>query len=338
LVNISVVGCGQWGPNYIRIFSQFSQARVLACADLNSERLQAIKEAYPSIEIFTDYRKILENKDIQAVCIATPTVTHFSLVKAALEQGKHVLCEKPLAFHPKECLQLEKSASRYNKILMVGHIFLFNAGIIQLKEYLRSGELGRLYYAYSTRTNLGPFRYDVNALWDLASHDISIFNYLFDSCPKNVSARGQKCLGSHLEDLSFVTLEYPRNIMVNLHVSWLDPKKVRQITIVGDKKMMTWDDLDAQGPIKIYDKHVERSSVFYKTYGEFQLLSREGNITIPKVALEEPLRAEVKYFLDCIEKNNSPELVDARKGYDVVKTLAAIQASMNGRGKCVAVK
>lgn len=338
MINIGVIGCGQWGPNYIRIFSQLPQARVLTCADLNADRLKAIKELYPSLEIFTDYKKILENKDIQAVCIAAPTLTHFSLVKAALQAGKHVLCEKPLAFHPKECLQLERLARRYGKILMVGHIFLFNAGIIQLKEYLRCGELGRLYYAYSTRTNLGPFRYDVNALWDLASHDISIFNYLFDSCPKNVSARGQKCLGTHLEDLSFATLEYPQDIMVNLHVSWLDPRKVRQITIVGDKKMVTWDDLDTQGPIKIYDKHVERSSVFYKTYGEFQLLSREGNITIPKVALEEPLRTEVKYFIDCIEKNRPPELVNARKGYDVVKTLAAIQASMNARGKCVAVK
>jgi len=200
---------------------------------------------------------------------------------------------------------------------------------------MSSGEMGKVHYAYATRTNLGPFRYDVNALWDLAPHDVSIFNYLFESCPVNVSARGQKSLGTSLEDLAFATLEYPNNIVANIHVSWLDPKKVRQMTIVGDKKMVEWDDLDAVGSIKLYDKHVEKTSTYYETYGEFQLLSREGSITIPKVGFNEPLKAQGQYFIDCIENNSSPVLADAQKGLDVVKTLRAIQESIEKKGECV---
>ena len=195
-----------------------------------------------------------------------------------------------MALKTEECAHLQKLAAQKKRILMVGHVFLFNAGIKQLKEYVRSGELGRVHYAHSTRTNLGPFRYDVSALWDLAPHDISIFNYLFDSSPVNVSARGQKCLGTERDDLVFGTLEYPGNTAAHVHVSWIDPKKVRQITIVGEKKMVTWDDLDDVGPIKLYDKHVERSSAYYLTYGEFRLLSKEGGITIPKIDLSEPLK------------------------------------------------
>jgi len=338
LINIGVIGCGQWGPNYIRIFSQLSSARVVACADLDVERLKFVKDQYSSLETFTDYKKILENPEIHAVCVATPTVTHFPMVQEALERGKHVLCEKPLVLDPKECIKLQKIASNCQKVLMVGHIFLFNPGIIRLKEYIDSGDLGSIYYAYSTRTNLGPFRYDVNALWDLASHDVSIFNYLFDGPPLHVSAVGQKCLGTQLEDLGFATLQYPENIAVHMHVSWLDPKKVRQITIVGNKKMITWDDLDQEGPIKVYDKHVERSKIFYKTYGEFQLLSKEGNISIPKIPFEEPLKAEIRYFMECVEKNVQPDLADSQKAYDVVRTLTAIQRSMNRKGACVKVK
>ena len=338
MINIGVIGCGQWGPNYIRILSQSPQAHITACADLNTERLKSLKEQYPSLEILTDYKQILEDKQIEAVCIATPTITHFSMVKEALEHQKHVLCEKPLAIYPKECIKLQKLAACYKKVLMVGHIFLFNPGIVRLKEYIHSGDLGRIYYAYSVRTNLGPFRYDVNALWDLASHDISIFNYLFSCPPINVSAWGQKCLGTRLEDLGFATLQYPDNITAHMHVSWLDPKKVRQITIVGDKKMVTWDDLDQEGPIKIYDKHVEKTAVFYKTYGEFQFLSKDGNITIPKISLEEPLKREIQYFIECIEKNIQPQLADTQKAYDVVKTLTAITQSINRRGVGVRIK
>ena len=307
------------------------------CADLDEKRLASIQKLYPQVNAVKDYRKILKSSEIDAVCIATPTNTHYPLSKAALEQGKHVFCEKPLALEEQQCLELEELARKYKRNLMVGHVFLFNQGILRLKEYIRSGELGKVYYAHATRTNLGPFRYDVNALWDLAPHDVSIFNFLFESCPVNVSARGLRCLGTALEDLAFASIEYPKNILINIHVSWLDPKKVRQITIIGDKKMVVWDDLDQIGPIKLYDKHVEKTSRFYETYGEFQLLSKEGSITIPNVIFQEPLKAQAQYFLECIEKKRTPERASARKGYDVVRVLNAIQRSINENGNAVKI-
>jgi len=338
MVSFGVIGCGHWGPNHIRIFSQISGAAVAMCSDLDDARLLSIKAQYPEIQTTKDYKEIFSSAKINAVCIATPTATHFDLVKEALQAGKHVLCEKPLSLKASECLELKKLADAKGKILAVGHVFLFNEGIRRLKEYVMSGELGGVHYAHSERTNLGPFRYDVNALWDLAPHDLAIFNYLFDATPVSVSARGQKCLKTSLEDLAFATLEYPKNILVNVHVSWLDPRKVRQITIVGDQKMVVWDDLDNLGPIKLYDKHVEKTQVFYQTYGEFQLLSKEGSITIPKVVAREPLKTQNQYFIECIEKKSMPDLIDAQKAYDVVKTLEAIQTSMNSGGHPVNVE
>jgi len=337
LINIGIIGCGHWGPNHIRIFSSHPGAKVAMCSDLSDERLQAIKNLYPAVVLTKDYHEILKNNDIGAICIATPTSTHFALTKEALEHGKHVLCEKPLALKPEECLELGQLAEKRKKALMVGHVFVFNPGIVALRDYIQKGELGAIYYAHADRMNLGPFRYDVNALWDLAPHDISIFNYLFDHCPVEVSAQGKKYLGDSLEDVAFVTMEYPKNISVNIRVSWLDPRKVRQITIVGDKKMASWDDLDGIGPIRLYDKHVERTATFYETYGEFQLLSKEGSITIPKISLTEPLKLQDQYFIDCIEKNKQPSVADAQKALDVVKTLCAIQESINSKGKAVKV-
>lgn len=307
------------------------------CADVSEDRLNAVKNLYPDIRTTKDYKDILKNPEVDAVCIAVPTNAHFAVTKEALESGKHVLCEKPLALTPRECESLQELSGRKKKILMVGHVFVFNNGIVHLKKILQSGEIGRVHYAHSERTNLGPFRYDVNALWDLAPHDISIFNYLFNGVPLSVSARGQRCLGTHLEDLAFATLEYPNDILVNVHVSWLDPKKIRQITIVGDKKMISWDDLDHLGPVRVYDKHVEKTSVYYETYGEFQLLSQEGSITIPNIGFSEPLKLQDQYFIDCLEGNQHPSLADASKGYDVVKTLCAIQKSMDQRGVPVSV-
>ncbi len=338
MIKVGIIGCGHWGPNHIRIFSQLSNSESLMCADINEERLKLIQRSYPGIQATKDYKDILKNPEIDAVCIAAPTDMHYALTKEALSSGKHVLCEKPLTLKPEESLELKEIAKVNQKKLMVGHIFLFNAGIVWLKQYMESGEIGKVHYAYATRTNLGPFRYDVNALWDLAPHDISIFNYLFESAPESVSATGHNFLGTAQDDLSFSTLTYPHNVIANIHVSWLDPRKVRQITIVGDQKMVVWDDLDSMGPIRIYDKHVERTSTFYTTYGEFQLLSKEGSITIPKVGFSEPLKAQAQYFIDCIEKDKDPDLVDAQKGADVVKTLCAIQASVDQKGKCEEVK
>ncbi|MCC6758228.1 MAG: Gfo/Idh/MocA family oxidoreductase [Candidatus Omnitrophica bacterium] len=332
LIRLGIIGCGHWGPNHIRIFNQIPNSQVAVCADLDEERLKSIKTLYPDIKTTKNYKEILSDPAIDAVCIASPTSTHFQFSKEALEHGKHVLCEKPLALDPDECLKLKTMAEQKKKFLMVGHIFVFNSGIVRLKEYIKSGELGTIQYAHSERTNLGPFRYDVNALWDLAPHDISIFDFLFDSAPSKVSSCGQKYLTQAQEDVAFASLEYPGKILVNIHVSWLDPKKVRQITIVGDKKMVVWDDLDNLGPIRLYDKHVERTAKFYETYGEFQLLSREGSITIPNIGFSEPLKVQAQYFVDCILNNKHPDRADAQKGYQVVRTLCATQRSIEKGG------
>ncbi len=333
MVNIGIIGCGHWGPNHIRVFTQLKGCEAVICSDLDAERLAKMKAVYPDIETTQDYKPVFENDDIHAVCVSTPTNTHYQITKEALQAGKHVLCEKPLALTYEESNELYQLAQEVDKILMVGHVFLFNAGILWLKEFIDSGELGDVQYAYATRTNLGPFRYDVNALWDLAPHDISIFNFLFNAPPFSASGRGHKCLGNTLEDLAFAALNYDNNVVAHLHVSWLDPKKVRQITVVGDKKMVVWDDLDGEGPIKVYDKYVEKTSRFYETYGEFQLLSKEGSITIPKIPSQEPLKAQGQFFLDCINAKESVEKVDGHKAGDVIKTLIAVQKSMDSDGK-----
>ena len=335
MISIGVIGCGHWGPNHIRIFSQLPGSKVVMCADLDDKRLSAMAALYPQIQVTKNYVDILNNPAVDAVVVALPTNFHFKITQEALLAGKHVLCEKPLSLSGEECLTLKAIADQAKKLLMVGHIFVFNQGVVKLREYIQKGELGRIHYAHSERTNLGPFRYDVNALWDLAPHDISIFNYLFDSAPLSVSARGHKCLGGKLDDLAFATLDYPNNVMVNIHVSWLDPKKVRQLTIVGDKKMVAWDDLDIEGPIKLYDKHVEKTEVYYETYGEFQLLSREGGIMIPKIGVNEPLKNQAQYFLDCVAQDKQPVIADAQQAYEVVRTLTAISESMNRKGELV---
>ncbi len=337
MVSVGVIGCGHWGPNHIRVFSQLANSQCLMCADIDETRLKSIKTQFPSVEMVKDYHALLVNPAIDAVCIAAPTKYHFQFTKDALAAGKHVLCEKPLAMTQDECVTLKAMAEKAGKILMVGHVFVFNAGIRWMKEYISSGEMGRIYYAHSERTNLGPFRYDVNALWDLAPHDIAIFDYLLGEAAVSVSARGLKCLGNSLEDLSFATLDYPGGKLVNVHVSWADPRKVRQITLVGEKKMIVWDDLDALGAIRVYDKSVERTSKYYESYGEFQLLSREGSITIPKINLAEPLKAQGQYFIDCIEGGRHPGLADAQKATQVVRTLAAVQRSMDQNGTLVKV-
>ncbi|MBF0569772.1 MAG: Gfo/Idh/MocA family oxidoreductase [Candidatus Omnitrophica bacterium] len=335
MISVGVIGCGHWGPNHIRVFSQLANSKCTMAADLDEGRLKAVKALYPWVETTTKYQDILVSKAVDAVCIAAPTKHHFAIAKEALENGKHVLCEKPLAMTPEECAELGALAKKKGLILMVGHVFIFNAGIAWVKEYIASGAMGKVYYAHSERTNLGPFRYDVNALWDLAPHDIAIFDHLLGGGAQSASARGLKCLGNKLEDLAFATLDYPGGKMVSVHVSWADPRKVRQITIVGEKQMIVWDDLDPMGVVKVYDKHVERTTKFYETYGEFQLLSREGAITIPKISAQEPLKAQGQYFVDCVENKRHPALADADKGAAVVKALAAIQKSMDQQGTLV---
>jgi predicted dehydrogenase len=297
--------------------------------------LKQIGRQYPDIRTEQQYIALLERKQTAAIVVATPTKTHYQIAKDALEAGNHVLCEKPLCQTAEEGMELVTLAQKKGLILMVGHVFLFNPGILKLKELLRFNDLGKIYYMAAVRTNLGPIRKDVNAVYDLASHDISIFNFLLDSLPLEVSAVGMSFLQKGVEDVTFISMKYPNDVLANVQVSWLDPKKVRQITVVGDRKMARWDDLAAIGPVMVFDKGVIRQS-YYEDYGEFQLLAREGDAVIPRVKMEEPLRVQTRYFLSAIERG-SIEVSDGTSGIDVVRVIAAITDSIAQGGHPVQV-
>lgn len=333
MVHIGVIGCGHWGPNHIRVFSSLRESNVISVADPDAQRLQYIKEQYPNIETYEDAAGLLNDSRIEAIVVATPTHTHYELVKAALSAGKHVLCEKPLCQSVEEGQELVDLAEQQKCILMVGHIFVFNSGILKLKELIQEKYLGDIYYLSATRTNLGPIRNDVNVAYDLATHDISICNFLLDDSPIAVSAVGASFLQETIHDMAFITLTYPNNVFANIRASWLDPRKVRQMTVVGDQKMVTWDDLAPMGPVTIYDKGVAKEP-YYNCFGEFQLLSREGDVTIPKVRMEEPLKTQNQYFLLCLETGKVP-ISDGHSGVILVKILTAINQSLHSGGQPV---
>lgn len=322
MINVGIIGCGHWGPNHIRIFSSIKGCRVKYACDINADRLEYVKEHYPNIITTTDFERILKDEEVGVVVVATPTSTHYELTKLSLQYNKDVLCEKPLTVRVEESEELVKLAQERQRILMVGHVFIFNVGIQKLKEYLQNGDIGKVYYMHAIRTNLGPIRQDVNAVLDLASHDVSIFNYLLDSEPYEVTAKGGCYLQDGIEDVAFITLKYPKRILASIHVSWLDPKKVRWITVVGDKKMITWDDLSME-PIRIYNKGVIKEN-YYDDYGQFHLLLRDDEILIPKVELKEPLRMQGSHFIECVRSRSIP-LSNGMEGLKVVSALKKIQ-------------
>jgi predicted dehydrogenase len=334
-VRVGVIGCGHWGPNHIRVFSQLPGSSVVACADLDERRRVAIAGQYPGLVAYSDHRKMIEEVRPDAVVVAAPTRAHFSIVQAALEAGCHVLCEKPLCADVEEARQLEALARERNRVLLVGHVFLFNPGIRKLKELVDAAVPGRPLYLRATRTNLGPIRRDVNCVYDLATHDIAIFNYLLDAVPVSVSANGAAFLQPGIEDVAFITLRYPGDILASIQVSWLDPKKIREIVVVGDKKMAVWDELSPAGPVHLYDKTVARQP-FYDDYGQFQLLAREGDIVIPHVAAAEPLKVQNRFFLECVRSGTTP-FAGPDFAVAVVRVLDAIARSLRAGGASVPV-
>ena len=335
MIKIGVIGCGHWGPNYVRNFSSMSGVSVTWASDIDQKRLDYIKQLYPAVKATKDYKKIIENRKIDAVVIATPTATHYQIARECLLHNKHTLVEKPLAIKVKDAEELVKLVEKKRKILMVGHTFEYNPAINKIKEFIKKGRLGKVYYLNSTRTNLGPLRTDVSALWDLAPHDISIFSYVLNSQPFKVTAHGAQYLQRGIEDVAFITLYYPCNIIAGIHVSWLNPRKVREITIVGNKKMLVFDDLSSTSPIRLYDKGVIRKpypSPYYNTFGEFQLIIREGNVTIPRIEMKEPLQLECQHFLACLAQKKQPRS-SGKVGLKVVKVLEAAQRSLKNNGR-----
>jgi len=352
-IGIAVIGAGRWGPNYVRILRSMADVRVVAAVDPSPDARRKMKAAFPDLECDSDLQKALAKKDVDAVVVATPTSTHHEVVKAALKAGKHVLCEKPLAASGKQAWELVRLAGTKNlsqsaqsaqsaqrgheRTLMAGHVFLFNPGIEYLQKAAAEKDTGPIYYINAVRTNLGPFRSDVNAAWDLASHDIYIINAVLGKRPESVSAAGASFLRKPVEDIAFLTLRYPGGVLGHVHISWLDPRKVRQITLVGEKRMITWDEFGAPGPIMIYDRSVVKEPS-YNTFGEFQLLAREGDVMVPRIKSAEPLAAQAKEFIQRCLGKSSDTRGSAAQGAEVVDVLEAASRSMAENGAFVPVK
>ncbi len=326
-LKIGVIGCGHWGPNHLRVFSQLKNCAVVAVADANEQRLAAVGENFPQLRRFASHQALLQEAGADAVVVVTPTKTHFAIVADALNAGKHVLCEKPLCTETAEGEQLVALAKKKGLVLMVGHVFLFNPGIIKVKELVDAGEIGAIRCLTAVRTNLGPVRRDVNAAWDLASHDIAIFNWLLAAEPVAVQAMGAAFLQPRIEDVVNITLKYPGNVLASIQCSWLDPKKVRQITLVGSKRMITWDDLALSNPVAIYEKAVQTDREI-GDYGEFLRLSMlDGDVRLPKIQAEEPLKAQNLAFLAAIRDGKTPRS-DGAFGLGVVRVLHQIQTRL----------
>jgi len=334
---ISVIGCGHWGPNHIRNFNSLPDSTVVAAVDARKECLSRISKMFPGIHVHQDYRRVLDDRSIDAVVVATPTTTHYKIVREALLADKHVLCEKPLCETSLEAQELIELTEKRKRSLMVGHVFLFNPGIVKMKELLDTGDLGTVHYLSAIRTNLGPVRTDVNAAFDLASHDISIFNWLLGGEPDLVSAVGASFLQKKVEDVVSVSLKYSDKVFANIQASWLDPKKVRQISIVGSKQMVTWDDLEVNSPVAIYDKGAN-AKYDYNDFGEFLRINMwDGDVRLPKILTEEPLKVQDRYFLDALQ-NGAVQRSDGKFALGVVKVLEAVNASLMGNGSPVKVK
>jgi predicted dehydrogenase len=335
MIRVAVVGAGHWGPNLIRNFDNKLTSEVAWVVDRDAKRLEQVKARFPQAQLSGDIEPALKDPKVDAVVISTPTSTHYALVKLALAAGKHVLVEKPISTDSRQGAELVALAESSKRLLMVGHLFLFNAGVRKVKQYLESGDCGRVYYVSMVRTNLGPIRMDVNAAWDLASHDLSIANYWLGGEPVTVSAVGGSWINGGIEDAVFATLRYPNDVLVNLHVSWLNPRKSRDITVVGERKMITLDDMNLTEPLRIYDKFVtddRTAAPFVDNFASFRASVREGDVTIPKVALGEPLRTECDHFIDCVA-NNKPPLTDGRTGTAVVRALEALTRSVTNGGR-----
>lgn len=334
-VRVGVIGFGQWGPNHVRNFRAIDGSDVVRVCDAAAGRLALAQKQFRGLETTTDAAAVTQASDVDAVVIATPVHSHVALARQALEHGKDVLCEKPLAATVDECRQLCELAAAKGRILMVGHVFLYNPGVQHLKVDLDRGELGRVYYMDATRTNLGPVRRDVGAIHDLASHDISIFNHLLGSLPTEISASGGFFLQDRVEDIAFLTLKYPKGVICHVHTSWLNPRKVRNLTIVGDHKMAVWDDMNNLEPIRYYDKGV--TADHYSSFGEFQMILRDGAITIPKVRLFEPLMQQDEEFVGSI-RSRRPPAADGVFGLGVVRVVEAAMESLKANGHATAVK
>ena len=316
----------------VRNFYATREANIRKVCDLNPQRLELVKDAYPSVGITQDYRELVKDPKIDALVISTPVSSHFSLAKEALENGKHVLLEKPMTATVKEAEELVDLAQRKQKILMVDHTFIYTGAVRKIKEIIKKGELGEIYYFDSVRVNLGLFQHDINVLWDLAPHDLSIMDYLLDKEPIFVSAIGASHSESKFEDIAYLTVEYPNNLLAHISVSWIAPAKIRMTLIGGSKKMIVYNDVEPSEKVKVYDKGVgitvDNSEERYKIQVDYRI----GDMYAPKLEQPEALKTECNHFLDCIQ-NNTPPLTDGKAGLRVVKILESAQHSLSNNSR-----
>jgi len=333
VVKFGVVGYGYWGPNVVRNLYQLEGSAVVAVCDKSPTARKRIQKSYPHVKVVSETADLMSSTDVDAIAIVTPVWTHYELTKAALENGKHVFVEKPFTSDSAQAEELINLAARKNLKIMVDHTFLFTGAVKKIGQLLDEGTLGKIYYYDSTRVNLGLFQHDVNVIWDLAPHDLSIIDHLIKETPEAVSATGQTHLNGH-EDVAFITVYFPNKIIAHINVNWLSPVKVRTTLIGGEKKMLVWNDLEADEKIKVYDKGVNITS----REGLYNLLVnyRSGDMWAPQVEQVEALKHELAYFVDCISGNHTP-FNDGPAGLRVVKLLEAANQSVRKRGALIYV-
>lgn len=334
-VKIGIIGAGYWGPNLIRNFYELPDANLAMVCDLRQERLNHIKNRYPEIYTTKNYQELVDS-NLDAIVIATPVSTHFRFAKESLLAGKNVLVEKPLTNNGIDAYELVVRAHEMDKILMTGHTFLYNPAVIALKEIIQSGEIGDIYYINGTRVNLGLYQPDVNVIWDLAPHDISILLDILGIRPVAASARGGMFVKPGVYDVAYLTIQFPGCVMADLRVSWLDPCKIRSITIVGSKKMIVYDDIEPIEKIKIYDKGVDIQP-YTDTLEEFHLAYRYGEAEPYPLSWKEPLRAECQHFIECIQKHEEPH-TSGIEGLQVIRVIEAAQKSLLNGGTREAIQ
>jgi predicted dehydrogenase len=331
LIRFGVIGYGYWGPNIVRNLDRLDETKVVAVCDKSTAARRKVAKAYPNVLVTDDSAVLMSSPEIDAIAVVTPVWTHYALAKAALENGKHVFVEKPFTSNAAQAQELIELAVRKNLKIMIDHTFLFTGAVQKIKELLQDGALGELYYYDSTRVNLGLFQHDVNVVWDLAPHDLSIIDHLIQKTPEAISATGQTHLNGH-EDVAFITLYFPDNVIAHINVNWLSPVKVRTTLIGGEKKMLVWNDLEADEKIKVYDKGVQVTS----REGLYNLLVnyRSGDMWAPQIEQVEALTRELAYFVDCIMTDKTP-FNDGNAGLRVVKMLEATSASLKLRGQLI---
>ena len=328
-VRVGVIGCGYWGPQLIRNIDAMSGARLTAVADQREERLEYLRRYHPRARRFRHHLELLSSDEVDAVVVSTPICTHVEVTRDALEAGKHVPVEKPLATSVRDGAELVHMAWRGGLTLMVGHTFVYNPAVAELRRIVQAGELGKIYYADGARLNLGLFQRNLNVAWDLAPHDISILLHVFDQHPAEVAARGCACIQPSVHDVVYLDLAFPTGIQARIHVSWLDPDKVRRLTVVGDQRMVVYDDVSLTEKIKIYDKGVVMPMT--DSFGEFQLSYRHGDIRIPRLEWGEPLRLETEHFVHCVRTGERPRS-DGLQGLQVTAVLEAADRSLRNGG------